>query len=83
MKKVMKMMLGAALDSDCGQIETGAMRPPVRSGRVKVSQTDMAAFRKRLDEHHPADPKIEVSAVENKVCKYYRKCQNGIRLTAN
>ena len=27
----------------------------------------MAAFRKWLDEHHPADPKIEVSVVENKV----------------
>jgi hypothetical protein len=27
----------------------------------------MAAFRKWLDEQHPADPKIEVSAVENKV----------------
>jgi hypothetical protein len=27
----------------------------------------LAAFRKSLDEQHPADPKIEVSAVENKV----------------
>jgi hypothetical protein len=28
---------------------------------------EVAAFRKWLDERHPADPKIEVSVVENKV----------------
>jgi hypothetical protein len=34
--------------------------------RKKIA-AEMAAFRKWLDQYHPADPKIEVSAVENKV----------------
>jgi hypothetical protein len=35
-------------------------------GRKKIA-AEMTAFHKWLDEYHPADPKIEVSAVENKV----------------
>jgi Holliday junction resolvasome RuvABC endonuclease subunit len=34
--------------------------------RKKIA-AEMTAFHKWLDEYHPADPKIEVSAVENKV----------------
>jgi hypothetical protein len=54
----------------CGQIVYGC-------GLPRCAFALMAAFRKWLDEEQPADPKIEVSVVENKVRKYCRKCQNG------
>jgi hypothetical protein len=55
----------------------------MRSSREKSqeSQTGNSFFEPFM--HSRGYSKIEVSAVENKVLKYYRKCQNGTRLMGN